>query len=486
MTLVEYFLLFLLFFTGYLFVTAFTGPERVFRNLVAAFPMGCCLWGAATFLTAALPLLPKDAYGLNLIASLSLTGLIAMATLLVSIKRHSIPPCNTLAIVYGFILLSLLYWFFMQLNISVITGDSLSHIHPQEGMKTMGNVRGFNSTLAALAGLAGQDRYFFSYHSIFAVALLLLMGECIFYEVKSASSGLGPALCSSIVGPTLMASCHMTAIHTFYVNNHMLVAVLIILALSLLIGRNKSEQDLSGSSLPMVSLAVISISFLCLLRLEGLLIALLLLVITLGNSGVNHTVRVQAFLLLALLSTPFQLFLIFSTAGKVSAANLVVILLATLLLPMVFALKKPGWVLHLQDQANMYAILGLGIGIGLFFLMNFNKMMRRLGWFVHNTLDESYWGFVHQTLIVAVLALLGLRFFFHNPKMTSLYRRIDLLLLFYIASLLLIVFMLKFHGARLGWSDSQNRMLIHFLPAGILWASIQAGLGFVKNVRDPV
>ena len=62
-----------------------------------------------------------------------------------------------------------------------------------------------------------------------------------------------------------------------------------------------------------------------------------------------------------------------------------------------------------------------------------------------------------------------------------MYRRIDLVLMFFVAALLLMVFMLRFHGARLGWSDSQNRMLMHFLPVGIVWISIQLGLGFCEN-----
>lgn len=485
MTIVELVILFLLFFTGFFFISAFSGDERILRNLAGAFPMGCCLWGSATFLTAALPLLPKNVYGLSLPMAMAITGLIAMTTLLVSAKRHIFTRNNIFSFVIGFSLLSLFYGLFLQMNFSVMSGDSLYHIHPQSGMKAWMSVRGFNSTLAALAGLTGQDRYFFQYHPLFAISLLLLMGECIFHEVKSTTTRLYTAICASIVGPMLMASCHITAINAFYVNNHMLVAVLIVLALSILVSDNETEGKAPEVSryMLMVSLAVTTVSSLSLLRLEGLHVALLLLIIMLGQSNVKHTIRLRAFMLLAVLTCPFLLLMTLITETTALKVNFTITFLVTLSLPIIFSLKTPTWVLHLQEQSNKYAVIGIGIGVMLFFLINFEKMIRRFGQVLHNSLDESYWGFTHQTLFVAVLVLLGVRFLFPDPKMITAHRRIDLLLLFYFASLLFIVFLLNFHGARAGWSDSQNRMLFHFLPAGILWVSIQAGFGITRNTK---
>lgn len=482
MTFIEYIFLFFLFFTGYFFITAFLGYGRLLRNLAGAFPIGCCLWGATTFLTTALTALPKDVYGLSLPVAMLLTVLLGIASLIVSTRRHGLKTENIIAGTGGFIIISFLYWLFIQFNLSVLSGDSLNQIHPQIGLKAWGDVRGFNQSIAALAGLSGQDRYFFPYHPIFAISLIFITAECIFHEVKSATS-LGPAMLTSLVGPLLMASCHITAINAFYVNNHMLVTVLIILALSVLIGCIKYMREQPEIAQPMAVLGAIIVSFLCLLRLEGQLIAFLLLVITLGHPEVNPTVRMRAFLVFALLTSPFQLFMVFCTAGKVSAANFALILLATLLFPIAFSLNSPRWVLHLQRHANKYALLGIGIGVILFFAFNPGKMMYRCEVLFQNMLDESYWGFVYQTLFIAALAIFVLRFFFHEPQMLSTHRRMDLILLFYMGSLLLVVFMLNFHGARPGWSDSQNRMLIHFLPTGILWVSIQAGLGFAGQAR---
>lgn len=473
-TAVDYPIILGLYTLGYFFIISFSGPRRALRSLAGAFPMGCCLWGASTLLTASLPLLPKDGYGFNLAATISITTLIAIFSFIISLNYNKLSRGSVLCFGIGFILLAASYWLFLQLNISIFTGDSLSHIHPQEGMATMRNARGFNSTLAALAGFAGQDRYFFPFHPIFTLSLLLLMGECIFHEVKSAAENVRTALCAAIVGPLLLSSCFMTAVNAFFVNNHILVALLIIFALSLLLESNRQETEKTSS---LVSLGVVCVSFLNLLRLEGLFVAMVLLLVMLGGQGVNPSYRLRGFLLLAALTFPFQIFMIINNSGKVNALHLILLLIASLLLPVFFTLKRPYWVHRLQDQADKLVFAGIVGGIILFCLTNYQRISIRFGKVLHNTLDESYWGFLPQTLLVTTLALFALRFLFREEHKVKLRRHADVLLYFFIAGVLLIIFMLNFHGSRLGWSDSQNRMLMHFLPVWIVWASIETGLG---------
>jgi hypothetical protein len=482
MTILEYIFLILFFCTGYFFIIAFIGYDRQYRTLAGAFPLGCCIWGATTLLMAAQPLLSKDVYGFNLPAAFVATGIIMTISVVISIKRHKISLPNFLAIIGGIFIISFLYYLFTELNVSIITPDSLHHIRPQQGLENMKNIRGFNTTHALLAGLISQDRYFFAYHPLFATSLLLVMGEFIFFEIQSAINRFLPAVCCAIVGPLLLASCFITTIHAFYVNNHILVAMLIMFSLSFLIDEKNYHQDASTTIFQnRLFLSVIIISFLGILRLEGQLYAILLLIITLGHSSIDSNMRFKAFLLFTLLTAPVQLFMVFFTNGKVSPASFGLIFLTTLFLPIFFALKKPKISKILQNNANYCVLFVIGICIITFFLMSYGKMTTRLGWVLHNMFDESYWGFVYQTVFVAMSTLLGLRLIFHEPKRDSMYRRIDLVLMFYLAALLLMVFMLRFHGARLGWSDSQNRMLMHFLPVGIVWISIQLGLGFCQN-----
>ena len=235
MIYLEYTILLLLFLIGYSFITSFIGYDRQVRTVASSFPIGCCLWACSYLLSAAFPFVPKSVYGFNMPVALMIILLMLIITLFISLNRYQICWQHCLVLFCGALFISFLYWLFNQINISVITGDSLSHLHPHEGLSVMGNVRGFNTTHAALAGLVGQDRYFFSYHPLFSLSLLLILGECAFFEIKTETNKLSIALCASIVGPLLLASCFMTAINTFYVNNHMLFAVLIMIALSLLV-----------------------------------------------------------------------------------------------------------------------------------------------------------------------------------------------------------------------------------------------------------
>jgi hypothetical protein len=487
MTLVEYFLLFALFFTGFVFMTAFCGHERPLRSLAGAFPMGCCLWAAGTFLAAACPLLPKDAYGLSLPGTAVFMGIVATVALLVTLRHHGYTKKYAVAFFCAFFLCGLAYWFFTNLNISILTGDSPKHIHPSAGLFTAlkNDVRSFNQTLAALAGLSGQDRYFFAYHSLFAVSLIVLLAECIYHEVNEAGSGLIPALSTALAGSLLLASCHITALNAFYVNNHLLIAVLIMLALSIFLGRTDREPAIS---LPMAYLGVIVVSFLPILRLEGQLIALLLLLVMLGRPGISRKIQVRGFALFALLTAPILLFMILypAHAGSKGLSPWIfpMIMLCTALLPLFFMLNARRWVRYVQEHANILTLLGLVLAIALFILISPDRMQYRMGFVLHNSLDESYWGFVHQALALAIIAIFALRILFPSQVLKSVYQRTDLALLFYLGSLLLIIFMLNFHGSRLGWSDSQNRMLFQCLPVGILWVSIQAGLGFAGGQKE--
>lgn len=481
MTLMELLLLAMLFGVGYCSMSALAGPERPLRTLAGAFPMGCCLWALGVFLIAALPFPAKDVFGMNLSASLLLmAGIVGVSLLVIATQQRTVwrfllPAVPALA------LLLLLYWFFFWANISIITADSLSHLHPQKGFESMKSGRAFNQTLAALAALAGQDRYFFPFHPLFFVSLMVLMGECIYHEIKSAGTNLGPALSFALAGPILLASTHMTSIQMFYVNNHLLVATMICLALSLLLGKKSRDQG-SEVPLPLAALAVIAVTPLSLLRLEGQFIGIILLVVMLGRVGVDRLVRVRALLLYLFLTAPVLLFLITLSldGGKTDAGHFAAMLLVTVFLPVFFYPKKPALIGHLQDHASKYTLLSLALVITVFLYLRLDKMVYRLGWVVHNAFDVSHWGFAHQVLIFAIFVLLAVRAVSGDAAMAANLRRIDSLLLFSIAALLSIVFLTYFHGARLGWSSSQNRMLFHFFPAIILWVAIQAGIGFAR------
>lgn len=477
--IIEYLIIVALFFSGCFFILAFDGQTRPLRVLSGAFPLGCCLWSAAVLLSIVLPVPGKDAYGMSIPIAVTVCTILSGSSLYILIVRKHYSVVTVTAVMCGAAGMIMIYQLFLWLNISIITGDSLSQIHPQVGLPAWGNVRGFNQSLAVLAGWTGQDRYFFAYHALFSVSLLVLMGDCIFHEMTKLFLSIIAAYAIALAGPLLMASTFMTAINTFYVNNHMLVGTLIVLAVSLLLERREEN----GLSSPPALLATIVVSFLCLLRLEGTLTALVLLLLMTGAADVQRHVRVRAFLLFALLNIPFLFFMVFFTSGKVSAVHFIMICSVVAALPVLFALQHPKWLQHVQERTNWGVLLLLVAAIGVFFLLDMHKMNVRVGWFVRNGFDVSYWGFVNHLLVVVMPLLLCLRLVFQAPPLRQTYLRVDLLLLFYIASLLLIVFILNFHPSHAGWTDSQNRMLIHFLPIALIWVSIQTGLGLSARQR---
>lgn len=480
MTFVEYAIIFLLSGTGFFFISAFTAKERPFRALAGAFPLGCCLWAASTFVIAILPIIPKNIFRLNVSATLVLMSIITIYSLVVTWKRDGFRPHNTVLFLIAFSFIAFLYWFFLQVNFSIITPDSLYQLHPHAGFDAMNSGRSFNQTLAALASLAGQDRYFFPFHSLFAVSLTAIIAECIFHEVKSATVGIGPALSSALVGILLFTSCHMTAIQIFYVNNHMLMSFMITFSLSVLLGCNDKQP---ASSLPLALLGVISVSFLCSLRLEGQLVAIILLVIMLGRPEVDRSARIRSFFLFAILTSPFMLYMIdlLSAGGMVDSRQFAAMYLTTLLLPVFFTIQKPAWIVHFQRKAHIYTLFGMAVLITTVASFHLGRILERLGHFWKNTFIAGNWGFSNLIIVLAIISFLGMRFFLADPSMTSRYRRTDNLLFFYLASLLSILFLMNFHGSHPGWSDSQNRMLFHFFPAIIIWICIQTGFGFTEE-----
>lgn len=482
--IVEYLILLALYFVGAGFIITCCGTGRVLRVAAASFPIGCCLWGCSAILVAAVPFIPEGVYGFNFPVTLLLfCGLGFVFFSKATFSKHIFSK-NCLFIAFGGAFLAVAYSFFSWINMSIITPDSLSHIHPQEGMLTMSSVRGFNSTIALLAGFVSEDRYFFAYHQLVALSLFVLMGEYIFHEVFTPTKKRLPSVVVAVTGPLLLASCFMTAIHAFYVNNHLMVAVLIVFALSLLSDCLIRENQLVSEKLLLkVACVIFVVSFLSVLRLEGPLVALLLLVIALGVSNFEAATRFRAFLFYAMVNIPWLVFMVFITSGKVKPDNFIMLIILTILLLVFFGLKRPRWICFLQRSTRVVTLFALLLGIAYFFYENPGKMLGRLHWVVINTLDESNWGFIHQTLLFSISGLLALRFFAVSPELSTAYRRSDMLLFFYIASMLLIIFMLQFHGTRLGWSDSQNRMLIHFLPCAVLWVSIQVGLG-IAGARE--
>lgn len=470
--LIELSLVSILFLAGYGALRFFLGQRRLLLRLALAFPIGCCFWGGAVWLSALCPGCWTDAYGLNLAVAGACfaAGVLFLWCASVARERLSLQEGLSLGIMVA--CMDGLYFAFTWWNASVLTADSLSQSHPQMGYCAFQSVRAFNQAFAALIGVFQQDRYPFAFHALFGVSLHMLVYDAVYTRIRQRSAG--NALLArgyALAGVLLLGSCHMTAIQMFYVNNHMLFATLLIGSMLLLDAYVRENAPRMGTP------GIILLAFLGMLRPEGQLVAVVFVVIGLGRSGLLPGDRLKLVFLFSLLTMPFLIFLLYLDETKVQSSHLAVILAGTVLLPFLYWPIRHKLIRHMQDRSGAYLLVCLIVAFAVSVVLRPALMQRRISMVFVNLFDLSYWGFTNHLVVLLTLllpvAIVGGRFFGYSRKTPG---DGQYMLMLWVAGVLSVVCLLNFTNSRYGWSGSHNRMMFHFLPIWIAWLCSEWGM----------
>jgi hypothetical protein len=438
--------------------------------------LGCCLWFAAVLMSAFAPSGLHDVYGLSMPVSMTVLAIVVLAAWLVIVRRHLLTQTGYTTLLLSLTSVMLLYWLFTSLKIVIMTGDSLKHVHPQWGLiPSMQKARAFDQALSYLArDIVGDDRYFFAIHPLFGLSLCLLVAESVFCATKHYSGKTMEAIVSAMIAVLVLVSPHMTAIQFFYVNHHMLVAFLILFSWSLL--EEGLNADGVAYSRGLAFLGAIAAAFLSVLRIEGQIVAALLMLIMCGRTWEDSKLRFYVYVLYASLTAPVMWIMmrLWSEGGRVDGSFFTYMLLLNLCVSVFFALERPRFVVSLQNQFSHWALIASVFLVAATFFLR-SERMAMLPTIFDNALDESYWGFVHYIIPAMILVVWISRILGSDRKHLGSGMECDRLLWIYLSGLLVIIFITIFQHTRPGWSGTHNRMLFHFYPVIIVWLSIQAG-----------
>lgn len=453
----------------------FCGNHRWLRSVAAAFPVGCSLYAASVFVSSQFGMLPVNIWGANYGVIFGVLLVLSLLSYSASLIRCPLSGKEALAFAFSAALLLLFYAFFTWLNTSLTTGDSLQMLHPQFGYGIIRGDRMFNRTLALLGALAGVDRYLFALHPLGGICLLFLTGEMIFHEAGLGRESRLWAVCVALVGMTLVASTHMTRIQFFYINNHMWVAVIVLLAVSLLLDAGDDQAEGNTGFAWGITGGGFLVSLLGFLRLDGPLFGLVIVAVMLGRASVRSALRVKGAFVYALFATPLLGYMVWLDSGKVGAWEYLVILFATWLLVLFFFIRMPERLASLQQQTGLFSCLAGLLGLIVLLVVRADDTTQNLDFFKSNTFAVSTWGYsMHYLVFCSVAVLVGLccGSMDKHDRGRERMRSLGYLVL---CSVFVILLLTPFERIRLRWSNSHNRMLFHFFPLAVVWSVVHVG-----------
>lgn len=274
-----------------------------------------------------------------------------------------------------------------------------------------------------------------------------------------------------VVGSTFMLRAQLA-----YLNSHLFFSGIVLLAFTLV-----SHPD-SGKLMPQkdfvvaILLATVTVS-----RVEGLLVASLILASSLGNTFTRNRERIYFGIFVVTLPAIWYLdrarLSSTSTATILSSEKIIAMLLLYTLAVLAFLTLARRRLAQILALFALLALFGIAVGYAFVSQVSFQENFSAL---IRNMAINGQWGATWWILIPATCALL--------LKAPPLRHEIAWLTMIfgYFLLIALLGFVREF-PYRLGWGDSGNRMLVHLIPlitTYVLAKVLRLHVGLVKSSTE--
>lgn len=303
--------------------------------------------------------------------------------------------------------------------------------------------------------------YFHAINPLLGICLLLAFS---WFVIESAKRHIGKsqAIIYAVTGSLLILSFNRFVFSSFYINNHILFAALLLVVSGSCWLLNMQSSSLSNKSLIILQISVIPAMVFS--RPEAPLIILFALLPTILNRKLSWIIRYLPATVLALASLVWQVFLAFQHVRINTEIPISIwssLIFALLILTFSFLQRRDFIKLNAKLLLNI-AEFSLWTAIAWFSIFRFDIVSMAIDSTVNNlVLGAGSWGGSLILVSVIIISLLV------SKKTSGL-----IALRFPITTFVPLMFLVRFiigSGYRIGNGDSLNRAVIHIVPILVLY-----------------
>lgn len=456
-----------LFISGYIFLNFFNRTDRNIRNLVAAYPIGIGIWSLIWIISGII--LNFTGFKGNLNTTKTVISFLVVLNIIILAKLAKKQYQNKYITKYVWFFLTCVMMImvtvlFLSFKQAIIFGDSYAFITWSYDLKGVLS-QGFPAVGLSLSNISAffiPDYYNYTAHPIISLCLVILIFESIYFGTKTTDNvKIVLNVIISLFFVLILVFTNNFIWHSIYVNFHNLTAFWVLFISVLIIDKSKPSKKETV-------LILLLLSFLTVVRMEGLILAMGIIIFFMHNGKYDPVIRraitgkYMLFLFFYLLSLSFILWQneLFSPKKYIT--------LYVFFLLFVYISEK----LYLKHTAlskftGRIFLLSVLLFYFLCFLFNYDHISQSTTSFIANTFNQSFWGITNYSVVLLVVIFSAIRI---KTKKLSVH---DGLLMYFIFSILTILILSNFrppYSER--WLDTGNRMLFHFLPLMIVWLGI--------------
>lgn len=405
--------------------------------------------------------------------TICISPFIASAVLLsIKLKVPSIKLSNWALLVLTLVMISLLSWKFSETSYVYATQDSFNYINLGRVMAKAGlqpwaigkfTKLGLFTPVIQMVGVLQGGEYTSGYQTIMSGILIAILFVSNFQTIKKNTRILTATLLAGLLIPVFVSMIYVK--HSFYIHNNLPAGVYLFLAVYAywcFLQRNEPEWLILGT---------ISITAFSFTRIEGVLFVVIILILTATLKEHTYHRRLWIILPYSVIALSWHIYLLLSvtTNEQLSKQNLLII--TTVLCGLIISTIISKWFPKITRKAPQLTIILLLMGLSIGTLLKTDHILVSIKHYWQNLMDVNSWGWTW----ILILALFPPIIFQkkHPPE--------NLLLLYWIASYILVIFLLVFARIpyRLGETDSANRLMVQILP--IIVFTIASNIGALRD-----
>lgn len=334
----------------------------------------------------------------------------------------------------------------------------------------------FITSIQVLCSWCSVDYFMTSYVYLISFNFYFFIGYFIHFFISKTSLDSKLKLFIAVLAPLMLLTSFMGFYNFFYINHHLFVSFMFLIALFLLyIYRDSSDTRV-------LWLGVFFVSATVTMRMEVALFSYLFLIMIYSLDFVDRKLFLKLLLFFVIVASAWQGWLIYILPDEafVDPWHYMVIVAAMILsyvVIAVIALFEAKSFSYLYRNIRIFALIALVSILCVAFVVAPAHMSESVLNFFTNTFYERQggWGVFWFFVVVACSYILLDRGY--KPKNIEIFY-------FFISAIVLLLVLSYFRTPyRLGVGDSANRILFHFAPMILIWCVVEVVKKIDKGIR---
>ena len=366
------------------------------------------------------------------------------------------------------------FWFFILVKILlllklpvIMSGDSFEMVDIFSNYESMIIYKRsiFLNLIQSLSVYINEDYILSTYIYLISINFYLLVGYFVFYMIEKLNIIQSNKYAISILVPILLLSSFMGFYNFFYVNHHMLVAIILLIS-AFLIYKYLDEPRISY----LVYMTILIVGTI-LMRVESAILSFIFLVIFLSNPNI---IKRYFHSILFTYVTICSIYLLWVIGFMPDDAEIKPILYQVIILIMwvvtlsLYFADKTGWEFDKTFFVSLHKItllLSVILLLLLIFIKPINMLWGARNVVIHLIYERSgAWGLLWYFVFGAVA-------YVYKRNKSNLTTKYNVLIFYFLISYIFMQILMFFRNPYTTYfGDSANRMLFHIVPFILIWS----------------